>query len=66
VIAGLSAQKNQGITLNSMTEISPMPVPAAKVLPAGSQNGKLVFTIELDHASALLPLTLPKAECPTG
>lgn len=52
--------------LNSITEMSPIPVPAAKVVPEGSQNGKLLFTIELDHASALLPLVLPKAEWPTG
>ena len=52
--------------LNSITEIKPIPVPAAKVDPAGSQNGKLLLTMELDHASALLPLVLPKAEWPTG
>ena len=48
--------------LNSITEIRPIPVPEASVVPAGSQNGKLLLTIELDHASALLPLVLPKAE----
>ena len=49
-----------------MTEIKPMPDPAASVVPAGSQKGKLLLTMELDQASALLPLVLPKAEWPTG
>ena len=48
--------------LNSITEIRPIPVPEASVVPAGSQNGKLLLTIGLDHASALELPKLPKAE----